>query len=74
MCKIDGWWEPVIKYRKLSWVLCNDLEGWDGGVLKNLLQHHSSKASILQHSPFFTVQLSHPPMATGDLCRLVNRH
>ena len=32
MCKIDGWWEPVIKYRKLSWVLCNDLEGWDGGV------------------------------------------
>ena len=32
MCKIDSWWEPAIKYRKLSWVLCNDLEGWDGGV------------------------------------------
>ena len=30
------------------------------GTLKNLLQHHTSKASILQHSAFFTVQLSHP--------------
>ena len=35
------------------------------GTLKSLLQHHSSKASILQHSAFFTVQLSHPYMATG---------
>ena len=35
------------------------------GTLKSLLQHHSSKASILQHSPFFTVQLSHPYMTTG---------
>ena len=35
------------------------------GTLKNLLQHHSSKASILQHSAFFTVQLSHPYMTTG---------
>ena len=33
-------------------------------TLKNLLQHHSSKASILQHSAFFTVQLSHPYMTT----------
>ena len=32
------------------------------GTLKSLLQHHSSKASILQHSAFFTVQLSHPYM------------
>ena len=44
------------------------------GTLKSLLQHHSSKASILQHSGFFTVQLSHPYMTTGnsldsiDLC------
>ena len=42
-------------------------------TLKSLLQHHSSKASILQHSAFFTVQLSHPYMTTGktialDLC------
>ena len=35
------------------------------GPLKNLLQHHSSKASVLQHSAFFTVQLSYPYMTTG---------
>ena len=35
------------------------------GALKSLLQHHSSKASILWHSAFFTVQLSHPYMTTG---------
>ena len=34
------------------------------GTLKGLLQHHSSKASVLQHSGFFTVQLSHPYMTT----------
>ena len=40
------------------------------GTLKNLLQHHSSKASILQHSTFFTVQLSHPYMTTGKTIAL----
>ena len=35
------------------------------GTVKNLLQHHSSKASTLWHSAFFTVQLSHPYMTTG---------
>ena len=35
------------------------------GTLKNLLQHHSSKASILWHSAFFTIQLSHPYVTTG---------
>ena len=35
------------------------------GTLKSLLQHHSSKASILQHSAFFIVQLSHPHLTTG---------
>ena len=35
------------------------------GTLKSLLQHHSSKASILQHSAFFIIQLSHPYMTTG---------
>ena len=35
------------------------------GTLKSLLQHHSSKPSVLQHSAFFTVQLSHPYMTTG---------
>ena len=36
------------------------------GTLKSLLQHHSSKASILWHSAFFMVQLSHPYMTTGE--------
>ena len=40
------------------------------GTLKSLLQHHSSKASILQHSAFFTVQLSHPYMTTGETIAL----
>ena len=40
------------------------------GTLKNLLQHHSSKASILQRSAFFTVQLSHPYMTTGKTIAL----
>ena len=35
------------------------------GTLKSLLQHHSSKASILRHSAFFIVQLTHPYMTTG---------
>ena len=38
------------------------------GTLKSLLQHHSLKASILQHSAFFIVQLSHPYMTTGNYC------
>ena len=40
------------------------------GTLKSLLQHHSSKASILQHSAFFTMQLSHPYMTTGKTIAL----
>ena len=40
------------------------------GALKILLQHHSSKGSILQHSAFFRVQLSHPYMATGKTIAL----
>ena len=40
------------------------------GTLKRLLQHHSSKASILRHSAFFTVQLSHPYMTTGKTIAL----
>ena len=40
------------------------------GTLKSLLQHHSSKASILQHSAFFTVQLSYPYMTTGKTIAL----
>ena len=40
------------------------------GTLKSLLQHHTSKASILCHSAFFTVQLSHPYMTTGKTIAL----
>ena len=43
------------------------------GTLKSLLQHHSSKASILRCSAFFTVQLSHPYMNTGETIALTRR-
>ena len=43
------------------------------GTLKSLLQHHSSKTSILWHSAFFIVQLSHPHMTTGKTIALTRR-
>ena len=43
------------------------------GTLKSLHQHHSSKASILQRSAFFTVQLSHPYVTTGKTIALIRR-
>ena len=43
------------------------------GTLKSLLQHDSSKASILPHSTFFTIQLSHPYMTTGKTIALTRR-
>ena len=43
------------------------------GILKSLLQHHTSKASILQHSAFFTVQLSHAYMTTGKTIALTRQ-
>ena len=43
------------------------------GTLKSLLQHHSSKASILRHSAFFTVQLSHPYVTTGKTIALTRQ-
>ena len=43
------------------------------GTLKSLLQHHSSKASILRHSSFFTVQLSHPYVTTGKTIALTRQ-
>ena len=43
------------------------------GTLKSLLQHHSSKASILQHSAYFMVQLSHPYMITGKTIALTRQ-
>ena len=44
------------------------------GTLKSLLQHHSPKASILQHSTFFIVQLSHPYMTTGKTIALARQN
>ena len=43
------------------------------GTLRNLLQHHSSEASILRHSAFFIVQLSHPYITTGKTVALTRR-
>ena len=43
------------------------------GTLKTLLQHHSSRASVLQHSAFFIVQLSHPYMTTGKTIALTRQ-
>ena len=52
---------PGLIYFKMDWI---DLLAVQG-TLKSLLQHHSSKASILRCSAFFTVQVSHPYMTTG---------
>ena len=63
-----------LQHQSLQWTTRTDLlqDGLDWfdvlavqGTLKSLLQHHSSKASVLWHSAFFMVQLSHPYMATG---------
>ena len=58
----------LISFR-MDW---SDIVAVQGGV-KGLLQHHSSKASILWHSAFFTVQLSHPYMTTGKPIALTRR-
>ena len=54
---------------RIDWL---DLLGVQG-TLKSLLQHHSSKASILHHSAFFIVQLSHPLMTTGKTIALTRQ-
>ena len=51
---------------RMDWLYLLEVQG----TLKSLLQHHSSKASILQRSAFFTVQLSHPYMTTGKTIAL----
>ena len=57
-----------------SWLISLRIDWLDllavQGTLKSLLQHHSSRASILQHSAFFIVQLSHPCMITGKTIAL----
>ena len=56
----------LISFR-IDWFDCLAVQG----TLKSLLQHHSSKASILLHSVFFMVQLSHPYMTTGKTVALI---
>ena len=59
-------WTPRTDLFRMDWL---DLLAVQG-TLKSLLQHHSSKASILRHSAFFTVQVSHPYMTTGKTIAL----
>ena len=60
---------PGLVFFRMDWL---DLLAVQG-TLKSLLQHHSSKASILWHSAFFIVQLSHPYMTTGKTIALTRR-
>ena len=59
----------IIPSKEIPGLFSFRMDWWDllavQGTLKSLLQHHSSKASILWRSAFFTVQLSHPYMTTG---------
>ena len=65
---------PANEYSGLISLRMNQLDLLEvQGTLKSLLQHHSSNASILQHSAFFTVQFSHPYMTTGKTTTLT-RH
>ena len=58
----------LISFR-MDWLALHAVQG----TLKSLLQHHSSKASILWHSTFFIVQLSHPYMTTGKTIALTRQ-
>ena len=62
-------WTPRTYFLRMDWL---DLLAVQG-TLKSLLQHHSSKASILRCSAFFIVQLSHPYMTTGKTIALTRR-
>ena len=57
---------PGLIYFRIDWLDLLEVQG----TLKSLLQHHSSKASILRRSAFFAVQLSHPYMTTGKTIAL----
>ena len=70
--------EFKLQHQSFQWTLRTDLLDWLDllavqGTLKNLLQHHSSKASILRRSAFFIVQLSHPYRTTGKSTALTIR-
>ena len=59
------WHQSLFEYSGLTYFRMDWLDLLVQGTLKSLLQHHSSKASILQPSAFFVVQLSHPYVTTG---------
>ena len=67
----------IIPSKEIPWLISFRMDWLDllavQGTLKSLLQHHSSKASILQRSAFCTVQLSHPYMSTGKTIALTRR-
>ena len=67
----------IIPSKEIPWLISFRMDWLDllavQGTLKSLLQHHSSKASILHCSAFFTVQLSHPYMTTGKTIALARR-
>ena len=65
-------WTVVLEKTLVSPLDCKEIQPVQG-TLKSLLQYHSSKASILRHSAFFTVQLSHPYMTTGKTIALTRR-
>ena len=60
---------PGLISSRMDWLDLHAVQG----TFKSLLQHHSSKASILQHSAFFTVQLSHLYMTTGKTIALTRQ-
>ena len=74
-CPLSWWGHPAISSSVIPFFSC--LQSFPAShllavqwTLKSLLQLHSSKASIVQHSAFFTVQLSHPYMTTGKIIAL----
>ena len=78
------WWPKYWSFsfsispsNEYSGLICFTMDWFDllavQGTFKSLLQHHSSKASILWHSAFFTVQLSHPYLTTGKTIALTRR-
>ena len=60
---------PGLIFFRMDWLDLLAIQG----TLKSVLQYHGSKASILQHSAFLTVQLSHPYMTTGKIIALTRR-
>ena len=79
--QVDKVLESQLQHQSVQWIFRTDLlqDGLDWSHCtpkdsqKSLLQHHSSKASILQHSAFFIVQLSHPYVITGKTIALTRR-